>query len=97
MIKPRFLPEAEAEFLREVAYYSAAGTGVGIKFQLAVESAVRLAVANPDGGAPAQHNTRRRLVKGFPFSLVYRPSDIEILIVALAHHRKKPGYWLGRF
>lgn len=96
MIKPRFLPEAEAEFLREVTYYSAAGAGTGIKFQRAVEGAVRMAVANPGGGAPAQHGTRRRLIKGFPFSLVYRPSDVEILIVALAHHRRKPGYWLGR-
>ena len=96
MIKLRFLPDAETEFLKEVMYYSATGTGIGIKFQQAVEDTVRRAVAVPSGGAPAPNGTRRRPVKGFPFSVIYRPSATEILIVALVHHRRKPGYWLRR-
>ncbi|MHA4867609.1 type II toxin-antitoxin system RelE/ParE family toxin [Duganella sp. PWIR1] len=96
MIQARFLPEAEDELMKEVAYYSNAGSGLGAKFQLAVEEAVKLAAAKPEAGTPAQNGTRRRIIKGFPFSVVYRPSDTEILIVALAHHRRKPGYWLGR-
>ena len=96
MIKFRFLPDAEAELLKEVAYFSAAGTGLGVKFQRAVEAAVEMAVVNPDGGAPLASGTRRRLVKGFPFSVVYRASENEILVVAVMHHRRKPGYWVSR-
>lgn len=92
----RFLPDAEAELLKEVAYFSATGIGLGVKFQRAVETAVNLAVANPDGGAPSMHGTRRRLVKGFPFSVVYRVREAEILVVAIMHHRRKPGYWVSR-
>jgi hypothetical protein len=36
------------------------------------------------------------LVKGFPFSIVYRVSDVELLVVAVAPHRQRPGYWLPR-
>ena len=96
MIKPRFLPAAEAELLKEVAYYSNVRDGLGIKFEDAVESAVNNAVSNPIGGDPSTKGTRSRLVKGFPFSVVFRASDTEILIVAVMHHRRKPGYWADR-
>lgn len=52
MIKPRFLPAAEFELLKEVSYYSNVLDGLGIKFLQAVESAVKNAVFNPSGGAP---------------------------------------------
>ena len=96
MIKPQFLPDAEAEFLKEIAYYSDTREGLGIKFREAVMAAVTKAVANPGGGTPSASSTRSRLLKGFPFSLVYRASDKEFLIVSVAHHRRQPGYWLGR-
>jgi toxin ParE1/3/4 len=96
VIKARFLPDAEAEFLKEIAYFSAADNGLGVKFQRAVESAVNMAIANPDGGVPLASGTRRRLVKGFPFSVVYRASKSEILVIAVMHHRRKPGYWARR-
>jgi plasmid stabilization system protein ParE len=92
----RFLPEAEAELLHEVGYYSELRSGTGIRFQAAVEAAAERASRHPLGGAPSPHGTRSMLVKGFPFSLVYRPSENDILVVALAPHRKRPGYWLGR-
>jgi hypothetical protein len=36
------------------------------------------------------------LVKGFPFSVVYRPSAEGVLVVAIAPHRKRPQYWASR-
>ena len=96
-MKPvRFLPAAEAELLREVEYYSEARSGAGVRFQAAVEVAAGLAARHPLGGARSHKGTRSILVKGFPFSVVYRPSDQEILVVAVAPHRKSPGYWLAR-
>ena len=96
MIKPRFLPAAEAELLKEVAYYSKVRDGLGIRFEHAVESAVKNAVSNPSGGVPSPKDTRCRLVKGFPFSVVFRASDTQILVVAVMHHRRAPGYWADR-
>ena len=96
MIKVRFLPAAEMELLKEVAYYSKARTGAGLRFQAAVQAAVVRAIRHPLGGAPSYKETRSILVKGFPFSVVYRPSQQEVLIVAVAPHRKRPQYWAAR-
>jgi hypothetical protein len=41
-------------------------------------------------------STRSVLVKGFPFSIVYRATDTELLVVAVSPHRKRPGYWQPR-
>ena len=96
MIKVRFLPAAEIELLKEVTYYSKGRTGTGVRFQAAIEAAVSRAATHPLGGAPSFSETRSVLVKGFPFSVVYRPSERELLVVAIAPHRKRPQYWASR-
>jgi plasmid stabilization system protein ParE len=40
--------------------------------------------------------TRQYHFPKFPFSLIYRVSDEAIVVIAIAHHRRKPGYWLER-
>ena len=92
----RFLPAAEAELLHEVEYYSTARNGTGVRFQAAVEAAVERASRHPLGGAPSPFSTRSMLVKGFPFSIVYRATDTELLVVAVSPHRRRPGYWQAR-
>lgn len=96
MIPVRFLPPAEAELLHEVEYYSSARAGTGVRFQAAVEAALERAARHPLGGAPSPKSTRSVLVKGFPFSVVYRANELELLVVAVAPHRRRPGYWVAR-
>ncbi len=96
MRKVRFLPAAEAELLHEVSYYSKSRKGYGVLFNSAVKAAAARAVRNPDGGAPFPGDTRKYQVKGFPFNVVYRTSDKEILVVAIAPTSKHPEYWLSR-
>lgn len=96
MTKVRFLPAAELELLRETAYYSKARAGTGGRFNEAVRKAVLRAVHMPQAGAPSFEETRTMLVKGFPFSVVYRASEHELLVVAIAPHRKRPYYWASR-
>ena len=96
MIKTRFLPIAELELLKEVAYYSKARVGLGIRFQAEVEATVARVVANPSSGRPTTKGTRSRIVKDFPFDVVYRANNVELLVVAVAPHRKQPEYWSGR-
>ena len=96
MTAVRFLPAAELELLREVAYYAEVRNGTGVRFQASVEAAVSLAARHPLGGAPSFRETRSVLVKGFPFSVIYRASAQELLIVAVAPHRKDPGDWATR-
>lgn len=92
----RFLPQARTELLDAIHYHGSTQEGLGVRFESAIAEVVRRAVSSPEHGAPRSKNTRRMLVKGFPFSVLYRASDHEVLIVAIADSRRKPNYWAGR-
>lgn len=47
----------------------------------------------PAGGAGTH---RYVLPRRYPFTLVYRVAGREVEIVAVAHHKRRPGYWLER-
>jgi plasmid stabilization system protein ParE len=95
-MRVRLVAEARREFLAEVTYYEKSRPGLGGQFRKAVEKASSLAAAFPLAGSPCAAETRRIIVKGFPFSVVYRPIGTEIVVFALAHFRRDPEYWLGR-
>ncbi len=96
MNRARFIAAARLEFLAEVIYYSEAEAGLGGRFAAAVEEATARALAFPQSGSPYHSDTRRILVKDFPFSLVYRPDSDGIVIFAVAHHARRPYYWQSR-
>ena len=96
MNRARFITAARLEFLAEVIYYSEAEAGLGARFNAAVEEAAARALAFPQSGSPSRSNTRRVLVNGFPFSLVYRLEPDGIVVFAVAHHARRPYYWQSR-
>lgn len=96
MKRARFIAAARLEFLAEVIYYNNAGPGLGEQFAAAVEEAAARAAAFPYSGARSPSNTRRMIVKGFPFSIFYRPEPDGIVVFALANHSRRPYYWRSR-
>jgi len=94
--RARFIAAARLEFFAEVIYYSEAQPGLGARFTAAVEEAAARALAFPLSGSPSRSNTRRVMVKGFPFSLVYRMEPDGIVVFAVAHHARRPYYWQSR-
>jgi plasmid stabilization system protein ParE len=95
--KAEFIPAAREEFLAEVAFYQAIQPLLGEKFSLAVQNALALALAFPMAGSSGASGTRRVVIKGFPFWLVYKVSlNDDIVIFAVAHQSRQPGYWRNR-
>lgn len=47
-------------------------------------------------GKPGVAATRRILVEGFPFAVIYIPIDTEIVVHAVAHLSREPTYWIER-
>ena len=47
-------------------------------------------------GLPADLTVRRRAVTRFPYHVVYLELESHIRILAIAHDRRKPGYWHDR-
>jgi hypothetical protein len=61
-----------------------------------VQAAIKLATTFAGIGSPYRYGTRRVFPKRFPFSVVYRESASELVVLAIAPFPRKPGYWRGR-
>jgi len=96
MIGYRFLPPAEEEMTDASIFYEAATSGLGAGFLDEVQRVVNILRDHPELGQPVGRALRRALLYRFPFSLVYSVEIDKILIVAVAHQRRRPGYWRDR-
>ncbi|MBI4501656.1 MAG: type II toxin-antitoxin system RelE/ParE family toxin [Gemmatimonadetes bacterium] len=96
MADPVFLPAAREEFLAAADRYDAASPGLGEEFIAEVERAVARLTTFPNHGNPYFGESRRIVLRRFPYDVVYLRSDQEIVVVAIAHQRRSPFYWRER-
>jgi plasmid stabilization system protein ParE len=97
----RFDDEADAEYRFAGRWYEARREHLGIEFFDAVDATIDQIVATPHVGArvrrlPSDLTVRRRAVTRFPYHVVYLEMATHIRILAIAHDRRKPGYWKDR-
>jgi len=91
-----FLPAADQEMIEAARYYQSLSSGLGDDYLDEVERAVWSIKTSPQTWPVLEGAFRRRLVRRFPFGIIYRIEPDKILIIAVAHLRKKPGYWKKR-
>lgn len=97
----RFHPAAADELREAALWYDSRRDGLGDDFLVAVESAIA-SILDPRvswGRAPVQGSQPvvfRRSVRGFPVDLFFIDHEGEVVIVAVAHERRRPGYWAER-
>ena len=96
MIDYRFLLPAEEEMTEASVFYEAATSGLGADFLDEVQRVINILREHPELGQSVGHAFRRALLHTFPFSLIYSVELNSILIVAVAHQRRRPGYWRDR-
>jgi hypothetical protein len=97
-VKPvLFHSAAEAELYDAIAFYESRRTGLGLAFQSEVERVVDLIQQHPDRW-PGYKNTPYRKISldRVPFSVFYLELEAVTWIAAVAHQKRKPGYWLHR-
>lgn len=92
----RFHGAARTELSQAVDHYDEQVSGLGDAFAAEVEHSIRQIATYPNIGTPHLLGTRRVLLEGFPFSIIYEAQEQQIVIVAIAHQRRMPGYWLRR-
>lgn len=95
-MKIRLVDEARREFDEAVDYYLKHSNSAAVPFIDAFEEAKKRLSAFPNAGARIRPGSRRILVKRFPYMLVYRVEGGEIVVYAVAHQRRRPGYWRMR-
>jgi toxin ParE1/3/4 len=96
-VKPyRFLVEADTEFFEAIAYYDARSESKGDSFIDAVETAIRQVRTYPEIGPRITRSVRKRVITSFPYNLLYVNDPDEIVVIAVAPQRRRPGYWRRR-
>jgi toxin ParE1/3/4 len=101
-MKPaRLSPEAVAELAEATAWYESRWPELGKRFLEQFETVLRLIESRPASfprllDTAPELNIRRALLPRFPYASISLELTSEIRIVAVAHVRRKPGYWLNR-
>ena len=98
---PRTEDEADRELEEAVRWYEARRSGLGAELLAAVDITLEQIVHFPATGSPvpkvpAELPVRRRAVEKFPYYVVYLETTSAIRVLAFAHTRRRPGYWLTR-
>ncbi len=91
-----FHPEAQAEFFAAQDYYEQCVEGLGFDYRAEVQDALAIIQVAPQRWSIRTHETRTYLVHRFPFAVVYLDLPDKIWVVAVAHLRRRPGYWRHR-
>lgn len=95
--KVEFHEEAALEYEAALEWYLERSDSAASKFVDAVCHGVDMIVDAPHRWPAGSHGTRRFLLQRFPFAIVYRDLPETIQVLAIAHARRKPGYWKQRF
>jgi plasmid stabilization system protein ParE len=91
-----FRLQARSDIAEAMAWYETQGKGLGADFLRAVEVSTAAIEHNPYQYQKARGEVRRVVLRRFPYSLIYVPSDDEIVVLACVHGRRNPARWQER-
>jgi toxin ParE1/3/4 len=98
----RFISPAELELAEGIAVYESERPGLGLEFADRVEATVEQALRFPEAATEIVRPGLRRTVRRyqvhspFPYDLVAAVFDDVLVVLAVAHHKRRPMYWRKR-
>jgi len=96
-VKPTiFHPQADDKFAEAVARYAGKAPGLGDRFYDTVLRLVAEIEAAPQLHRPWRHGTRRHFKPEFPYALIYVERPDRIIVLAVAHFKRRLEYWRER-
>jgi len=95
-MKVRFHPIARTELREAYDHYSMISPVLTSRFAMEFLRIVNLIVENPTAWRAIGRRTRRRNLHRFPYGVIYQVLEDHIRIVAVAHLKRRPGYWRKR-
>ena len=91
-----FHPEALEEFEQAALYYSRRQPGLDLRFITSVREVVDRILEEPARWRAFDEDVRRCFTHIFPYGILYTIERDYVLILAVAHCSRKPGYWKNR-
>ena len=95
-MRHQFHPEALLEFEDAVQFYQERGRTLGQRFAMEIRATIAKIVATPDRWRVVEQDVRICRARVFPYAVLYTIESDFILIVAVAHAKRRPGYWRHR-
>jgi plasmid stabilization system protein ParE len=92
----RFHSQAEDEYLTSLSWYTERSLIAAINFETAIEHAIERIGESPQRWPIYFANFRKYVLTQFPFSIIYQDFSSEIVVFAVAHGSRRPGYWRSR-
>lgn len=89
-------PEAVEEGRQARTYYLSKSAQADEVFRRELEQAIARISERPDAWPHYLHGTRRYVLRICPYSVVYRSRGEHVLVVAIAHAKRRAGYWRTR-
>ena len=91
-----FHPDAFDEYENAARYYAECQVGLELRFISAVEHAVQQIIEAPERWPVFEDDIRRCLTRVFPYAVLYSVEPEYVLIIAVMHCHREPGYWRKR-
>lgn len=96
-MKPlRYHEAAEEELLNEIGYLEMQAQGLGRRFFAEIRRTEDRIVQFPESVQEIRPGILKSILRTFQYSLIYSVEPEEILVLAVAHQRRRSGYWAGR-
>jgi len=89
-------PEAEVEIFEGAVYYESEQSGLGIEFLSAIAKAKANISQLPAAWSEVDRGIRKFVMKEFPYNIYYSTNKERTIIIAVAHQKRRPGYWKFR-
>ena len=90
-------PLARQEYIEAVDWYQQRSRAVADRFVSEVEHVLEQIGVNPARYEWYDNEFRAAVLRRYPYSVVYWIDPLgDVLVVAVAHASRKPGYWHGR-
>ncbi len=87
---------AECEVNEAASYYDNESLGLGSAFLDSLEQAIQQIFEYPEASSLINRVVRRKVIRRFPYNVMYSISNDKIRILAVANQKRRPFYWMGR-
>jgi len=95
-VKIRYMAVARDEIREASDYYAAISPDLGRAFRRELRQLMRLVTTMPLAWPESAEGTRKCLLTRFPYLVIYAPLPDELLVLAVGHQHRRPGYWRDR-
>ena len=89
-------PSALAELKSAVSWYLEQNEAAATNFADELDRAIDLVIASPRRWPVGERGTRKFVLQRFPYAVIYRENETTIVVLAIAHGHRHPGYWKDR-